>query len=116
MKRNLICIVCPLGCELEVTLSDNNEIKEVVGNNCPRGMKYALHECTNPERVITTTMMCDNGMVLPVKTSKPIPKDKIFECVNLINKHICKLPVNIGDIILFDVFGANIIATKNMEK
>ena len=75
MKRNLICIVCPIGCEMEVTI-DENGIINVVGNNCPRGQKYALTECENPERVITTTILCNNGKVLPVKTSRPIPKDK----------------------------------------
>ena len=115
MKRNLICIVCPIGCEMEVTI-DENGIINVVGNNCPRGQKYALTECENPERVITTTILCNNGKVLPVKTSRPIPKDKIFDCMKIINENICQLPVSIGDVIISDVFGANIISTKNMEE
>lgn len=115
MKRNLICIVCPIGCEMEVKI-DENGIINVVGNNCPRGQKYALTECENPERVITTTILCNNGKVLPVKTSRPIPKDKIFDCMKIINENICQLPVSIGDVIISDVFGANIISTKNMEE
>jgi CxxC motif-containing protein len=115
MKRNLICIVCPIGCEMEVTI-DENGIINVVGNNCPRGQKYALTECENPERVITTTILCNNGKVLPVKTSRPIPKDKIFDCMKIINENICQLPVSIGDVIISDVFGANIISSKNMEE
>lgn len=115
MKRNLICIVCPIGCEMEVKI-DENGIINVVGNNCPRGQKYALTECENPERVITTTILCNNGKVLPVKTSRPIPKDKIFDCMKIINENICQLPVSIGDVIISDVFGANIISSKNMEE
>ena len=115
MKRNLICIVCPIGCEMEVTI-DENGIINVVGNNCPRGQKYALTECENPERVITTTILCNNGKVLPVKTSRPIPKDKMFDCMKIINENICQLPVSIGDVIISDVFGANIISTKNMDE
>ena len=114
MKRNLICIVCPIGCEMEVTI-DENGIINVVGNNCPRGQKYALTECENPERVITTTILCNNGKVLPVKTSRPIPKDKIFDCMKIINENICQLPVSIGDVIISDVFGANIVATSNAK-
>lgn len=115
MKRNLTCIVCPIGCSLEIELDENNKVISVEGNTCPRGEKYAISECTNPERVVTTTIMCDNSLVLPVKTNKPIPKDKIFECMEIINKHTCKLPVKIGDVIISDVFGADIVATKNME-
>jgi CxxC motif-containing protein len=95
---------------------DENGIINVVGNNCPRGQKYALTECENPERVITTTILCNNGKVLPVKTSRPIPKDKIFDCMKIINENICQLPVSIGDVIISDVFGANIISSKNMEE
>ena len=115
MKRNLTCIVCPIGCSLEIELNDNNEVVSVTGNTCPRGPKYAISECTNPERVVTTTVMCENGQVIPIKTNKPIPKSKIFECMQIINKHTCKLPVRIGDVIIADVFGSDIVATKNME-
>ncbi|SQB27243.1 Uncharacterized protein with conserved CXXC pairs [Clostridium sporogenes] len=36
--RELICIGCPLGCNLEVEIEDK-EVKSVKGNTCPRG-KY----------------------------------------------------------------------------
>ncbi len=35
-EKNLICINCPLGCPLTVTL-ENGEVKTVTGNTCPRG-------------------------------------------------------------------------------
>ena len=114
MKRNLTCIVCPIGCSMEVEIIDG-EVISVTGNTCPRGEKYAVSECTNPERMVTTTIRTENGMVLPVKTDRPIPKDKVFECMNIINNHVCKLPVKVKDVIIENVFGANIIATKNME-
>ena len=114
MKRNLTCIVCPIGCSMEVEIIDG-EVVSVTGNTCPRGEKYSVSECTNPERMVTTTIRTENGMVLPVKTDRPIPKDKVFECMNIINNHVCKLPVKVKDVIIENVFGANIIATKNME-
>lgn len=114
MIKKLTCIVCPIGCSLDICL-ENGVVVSVNGNNCPRGEKYAISECTNPERMVTTTIRCENGKVLPVKTDRPIPKDKVFECMKVINNHICKLPIKVKDIIIEDVFGANIIATKNME-
>ena len=88
MKKNLTCIVCPIGCSLEVEI-ENNNVVSVKGNTCPRGEKYAISECSNPERMVTTTIKCENGKVLPVKTDRPIPKDKVFECMSIINNHIC---------------------------
>ena len=40
--RELTCIGCPLGCQLTVTMG-NDEIK-VEGNTCPRGEAYAKKE------------------------------------------------------------------------
>ncbi len=115
MKRSLTCIVCPLGCSLEVELEGKN-ILSVTGNTCPRGAKYAESECTNPERTITTTVRCDNGEVVPVKTITPIPKEKMFECMAEINKSVASLPIHRGDIIIKGVAGTdvNVVATADM--
>lgn len=54
---------------------------------------------------------------LSVKTSKPIPKGKIFEVMNEINKIKVKTPIYIGDIVLENVLGldVNIVATRTVE-
>ncbi len=110
--RKLTCIVCPLGCEINVELDKGNVIS-VSGNTCPRGKVYAKNECTNPQRIVTSTVRCEDGSMLPVKTDKTIPKSKMSDCMSKINKTVAKLPVVVGDIIVRDVFGANIVATKN---
>lgn len=114
MKRELTCIVCPIGCSLEVEI-ENGKILSVLGNTCPRGKVYAQNECTNPKRTITTTLKCANGEIIPVKTDEPIPKEKIFEAMKIINKAHPVLPISVGDVIIKDVFGSNVIATKNAE-
>lgn len=112
MERDLTCIVCPMGCRLTVTL-DGKTVTEVKGNTCPRGKEYAQNECTNPVRTITSTMLCTNGAMIAVKTDRPIPKDKMFECMQIINSNVVKLPVKVGDILLENVFGSNIVASQN---
>ena len=42
-KRELTCIVCPMGCSLEVTLEDG-KVLSVKGNGCPRGEAYGKNE------------------------------------------------------------------------
>jgi len=47
----LICINCPRGCELEVSVE--GEQVSVTGNACPKGEAYAVAEVTNPTRMVT---------------------------------------------------------------
>ena len=109
MKREMTCIVCPLGCKMMVENIDGKIT--VSGNTCPRGEKYAENECINPQRTITTTIKCIDGGVVPVKTDRTIPKDKMFECMKIINNTVALLPIEVGDVIIKNVFGADVVAT-----
>lgn len=115
MKRELTCIACPLGCNLIVTV-DGKSVVSVQGNTCPRGKEYAITECTAPVRTVTTTMKCENGDLVSVKTDTPIPKDKVFDAMKMINKSVAKLPIKIGDILIKDLYGSNVIATSEKER
>ena len=112
MERKLTCIVCPLGCELRAEITEG-KVQSVTGNTCPRGAKYAESEVVNPRHTVTSTVRCINGSVLPVKTDRAIPKEKMAECMKIINNTIVRLPICVGDVIIRDVFGANIVATQN---
>lgn len=114
MERKLTCIICPMGCSLTVQ-TEGKRVLSVTGNTCPRGEEYANNECTNPKRTVTSTVLCSDGSLLPVKTDCPIPKEKMAECMALINNAVAKLPVSIGDVIIEDAFGSKVIATQNKE-
>lgn len=112
MERKLTCIICPLGCEITVKTEDK-QILEITGHTCPRGKAYAESEFTAPKRTVTSTVRCSNGELVSVKTDKPIPKEKMSECMERINSVKAELPISIGDVIIEDVFGSNIVATQN---
>lgn len=118
-KKSLICIGCPMGCALSVTL-ENGEVTEVTGNTCKRGDIYARKEVTNPTRIVTSTVKVSGGTLamVSVKTKTDIPKGKIFDCVKALKTVCVKAPVHIGNVILENVAdtGVDIIATKNVEK
>lgn len=116
MKRNLTCIVCPIGCQLSVTL-ENGVVTEVTGNTCPRGKQYAIDECTNPVRTVTTTARTADDGVISVKTDRPIPKELMFECMKEIDRSVVTLPAQIGDVVIENLLGtgANVIVTANMK-
>lgn len=115
--RNLICIGCPMGCPLTVTM-EGGEITEVTGNTCKRGDIYARKEVTNPTRIVTSTVPVDGGVIaaVSVKTKEDIPKGKIFDCMKALKKVRVTAPVHIGDVVLEDVAGTgvDIIATKTV--
>ena len=115
MAKELICISCPRGCHLVV---DDN--LEVSGNSCPRGKAYGVSEVTNPVRNISSTVVIHDGVIkrLPVCTSSPIPKGKIFECMNEINKVVVNAPIKCGDVIIPNVLGlgVDIISARTVER
>lgn len=114
-ERRLTCIVCPKGCELVVQFNDDGAIDTISGYTCPRGKDYAYAECTAPVRTVTTTVRCEDGEVVSVKTSAPVPKEKIFEVMAAINAVNANNSVKIGDVIIANVCGtgADIVATSN---
>lgn len=115
--RELACIRCPLGCQIEVKMNaDSKEILEISGNGCQRGEDYASSECTHPERIVTSTVMSREGIPVPVKTERPIPKEKVFDCMQLINSAVVSLPVSAGEVIIGEAFGSCIVATVSCAK
>lgn len=115
MMKELICIVCPMGCHMEVDME--NKFK-ATGNQCPRGQKYAVDELTAPTRVVTSSVKIEGGIYnrLTVKTANPIPKGLIFKCMDEINKVAVKSPIKMGDVIIKNVLdtGVDIVATRDM--
>lgn len=116
-ERELTCISCPIGCSLQVKLEDG-KVKEVTGNSCKRGAVYGEKECTNPTRIVTSSVKVKRGIenVVSVKTQEDIPKDMIFECLELLKGIEVEAPVKINDIVIENVAGTgvNIIATREV--
>lgn len=114
-ERLLTCIVCPRGCQMKISLSDAGEVLEVTGNSCKRGIAYAESECTHPTRTLTSTVLCEGGGIVSVKTSCPIPKEMLFSVMEEINSVLAPRDVKIGDVIIENVLntGADIVATSN---
>ena len=113
--RELTCVACPMGCQMTASI-DNGVVVSVTGNTCPRGKKYAETECTHPVRPLTTTVKVEGGKhpVVPVKSADAIPKEKMFDCMAVLNGVCVKAPVKIGDVIVENICdtGVNIIATN----
>ena len=115
MKKNMICIICPRGCAM--TAEVNGEAVTVTGNTCPKGEEYAINECLHPMRTVTAAIRVANreNTMVSVKTDAPVPKDKMMDVMAALHKVAVEAPAAIGDVVISDIFGANVIVTKNVE-
>ena len=115
-KRTLTCINCPLGCQIEVIL-DGGTVQSITGNTCKRGAAYAVDECTNPKRTLTSTVKTTAGEMLSVKTAEAIPFGKLFDAMNALSSVTVETPVHIGQVVLENVCGTgvDVVATKNLD-
>ena len=98
------CIMCPVGCQLEVKKQGDDYI--VFGNSCVRGERYGKQEVTSPTRMVTTVAKTNTGYV-SVKTSSPVPKSMVQDVVNEIGKIVLHNPKH-GDVAIKNVLGLNI--------
>lgn len=113
-EQKICCVVCPMGCE--ITVLDKDGTLSTSGQGCPRGEVYAKSEYTAPVRILTTTVKAEgySTPVISVRSSKPIPKERLMECMEVLH-HICvSEPFIIGRSIVNNILdtGADIILTN----
>ena len=111
----LICIVCPRGCHLQI---DTKNGYRVYGNQCTRGEVYGRDELINPTRMITSTVRIKGALHprCPVKTSSPIPKHLIFDAMRTLDTVTLDAPVKSGQVVVENVCntGIDFISTRDM--
>lgn len=118
-KKQFTCIICPNSCRLSAWIDENTNEVDVEGYSCPRGKDYGIKEYTNPVRMVITTMRVENAMlpVIPVRSTKEIPKGMLFDAIKIINQTSCKTPIKMGQILITNIAatGVDIIASRDME-
>lgn len=117
--KKIICIKCPKGCEIFVSILNNN-IEKIENNSCKLGLEYVNEEIKNPKRTFTSLVKVKNGKypLVPVWTDKPIPKEKIPELIKLTKEIELEAPVSINQIVISNLFGldVNLITSFYVEK
>lgn len=120
LEKHLICISCPIGCELSAGLESDDSTWKITGNRCPRGEAYALAELTDPRRVVTAVVRSNSPVqpLLPVRTDQPLPKRFIDRLLNHLYTLTVKTPVKCGDVLIDNVenSGVRVIFSCDCEK
>ncbi len=118
MKKEIVCICCPVGCRICVDL-EGNQVLKIEGNRCSKGAEYAAQEAVEHMRVFTGLMRAENcEKPLAVRSDRPIPKEIMMECAAELKNRRPKTPVCIGDIVYENIFGmgVNIVASQDLER
>lgn len=115
MERKLICVQCPLGCQLTVAYDGVHE-PVVTGNTCKNGEIYGKSEVTDPRRTLTTSVRVEGGRVpVSVRSEKPIPKAVLKDCLALLHQTVLPRGSRAGTVVIENVLdtGINIVTTRD---
>jgi len=106
-EKEIICIGCPMGCHVLLSIGPSGEIISFSGNDCKQGEIYTTQEYQYPVRVFTGTVSTKGSVrpLLPVKTSSAIPKDKLRECAFFTSQITIKPPLAMGEIVIRNILG-----------
>jgi CxxC motif-containing protein len=116
MKKELICISCPVGCRITLEW-DNTEISSLEGNQCKKGEEYAREELFSPKRIVTTTCNTNSDLRLPVRTTKPLDIALIDPLLKKLHSLNLKIPIDLGEIIIknYKKTGIDVISSLTLE-
>ncbi len=119
-KVEIICIVCPIGCRGSLVLDSKGNIVKTEGYRCKKGREYAKKEFKNPVRVLTATVFTSyrEKPLLPVKTSSPIPKERMMDVMKFLKNMKVTTPVKTGDVLAKNILnlGVDIVATSTLRQ
>ncbi|MBQ9733927.1 MAG: DUF1667 domain-containing protein, partial [Clostridia bacterium] len=70
---------------------------------------------THPMRTVTSTIRCEDGVMVACKTSGTVPKERVFDVMKAINSVSANNDLQIGDVIIENVLdlGVDVVATSN---
>lgn len=109
MKKLITCVVCPFGCQIQVE-GEGDQIISVTNNRCRRGLEYAVHEFVRPVRTLTSSVAVEHGerSVCAVRTEQPVPKSKIWECMEAVAAVRLEAPVAMHQVVLESISGTGV--------
>jgi len=120
MEKEMICIICPKSCKVKISYDENKEILSVTGNSCNKGLAYVKEEWTNPQRMVTGTIVIHNAIQkrLPFILSGKIPKEACLSVMEAMRQVEVDAPVQMGQILATNVADLSVdaLASRSMER
>jgi CxxC motif-containing protein len=120
MEKEIICVICPKGCRIKVA-GEDGQIHKIENYGCKRGVEYASSEFVSPCRILTSSIPVEgtkDKRMLPIRSSSPIPRDKLLHCMEQIKKtKINNAVVQMHQPVIKNILGTGIdmIACRTMR-
>lgn len=118
-KRTFVCITCPVGCEIEA-LVEGDQLLQIEGNACRRGIDFVKEELTDPKRMLASTVQVRGGKLplVPVRSSAPLPKPLLLDVAERLRDVVLEAPVEIHQVAIHDVLGTgvDIVTTRPLSE
>lgn len=119
MKKSITCIVCPNGCQMKAEYSEATGL-QIEGFRCERGAEYGKNEFCRPMRIFTSSVKISgaNRGMLPVRSDRPVPKEKLMDCMKEVRKTSLIAPILERQVIIPDILntGVDIIASTTLKR
>jgi len=123
MNKTYTCTICPVGCEIEISIEETAEgpvILGITGANCTRGRSYAENEWQNPMRIVTSSVRITDGNlpVTSVRLTAPVPRNRMMDVIEELRHISLAAPVSIGQIVIKNILGlgSDVIVTKSVGR
>jgi CxxC motif-containing protein len=113
----LTCVLCPVGCELEVARDAAGGL-EVRGHQCEKGVPFAVEEVLRPKRNLATSVpvRVTTDRMVPVRLSGPVPRGMPHPLRDENAGVRPEPPVRRGQLLIADVLGTgvDVVATRTV--
>ena len=115
MNKSVICIECPMGCNISLEL-DGNRVVSSNGYGCKRGKIYAEQEVVSPKRILTTTLRTADDRMIAVKSSAPINRDELLSVMDEIRDCRPNPPIALGQVLVRELrHGVDLISADRLD-
>lgn len=118
-QKEIICVGCPMGCNVRLNIDGTGAVIDTTGNECKQGKKYAKQEYENPVRVFTATVLTKGSAraLLPVRTNAAIPKAKLKECARFLAAMTVEPGLKVGDVVVENIIdtGSDLICSAELQ-
>lgn len=122
ISGEFLCVLCPNGCSIDASFYKGPPpvLVSFEGAKCKKGEDWIRQEIEEPMRTVPTSVLVNHGdyICASVRTSKPIPLDKVHAVMDALRGISLEAPVRIGQVVASNPAGTDtdIIATRNVAR
>ena len=112
--KKILCLACERNCMIRV--ERDVVAYQLTGHQCKWGRDFAMNELAHPMRMLTATVKTGGvPFALPVKSSGPLPRERLKEAMRALSLCTVTRPVRAGERVVTNLLGLSVdmIATAD---